>query len=51
MLELIRHYLNPLHVYCRLADMGLPKRVCKALCKPYGLAYRLLLCRRRGKKG
>jgi hypothetical protein len=29
------HYLNPLHVYCRLRDVGLPKSAAFFLCRFY----------------
>lgn len=31
----IQHYANPLHVYCRLRDIGVPKRVAVCLCRSY----------------
>ncbi len=30
-----QHYLNPLHVYCRLRDLGLPGPVARTLCAGY----------------
>ncbi|MBU1230205.1 MAG: hypothetical protein KKA55_10600 [Proteobacteria bacterium] len=30
-----QHYLNPLHVYCRLRDLGLPSPVARTLCAGY----------------
>jgi len=30
-----KHYLNPLHVYCRLRDIGLPKAPACFLCRFY----------------
>ncbi len=30
-----QHYLNPLHVYCRLCDMGLPTPVARTLSAGY----------------
>ena len=32
---MIQHYLNPLHIYCRLRDMGIPKWVAVSLCRVY----------------
>ncbi len=29
----LQHYLNELHVYCRLRNIGLPKGIAKALAK------------------
>ena len=31
----LQHYLNPLHVYCRLRDMGIPKAIAISVCKFY----------------
>ena len=31
----VQHYLNPLHVYCRLLDRGLHKNVSILFCKYY----------------
>lgn len=30
-----KHYMNPLHVYCRLRDLGMPKGPACFLCKFY----------------
>jgi len=30
-----QHYLNPLHVYCRLRDLHVPKGVAIFICKLY----------------
>jgi hypothetical protein len=32
---MMQHYLNPLHIYCRLRDMGIPKWVAVSLCSVY----------------
>jgi len=31
----LQHYLNPLHIYCRLRNMGLAKGVAVFLCRVY----------------
>jgi hypothetical protein len=31
----LQHYLNPLHIYCRLMDIGIPKSVAGLLCRTY----------------
>jgi hypothetical protein len=31
----MQHYFNPLHVYCRLRDIGIPRGVAIRLCKVY----------------
>jgi|GEM_PF-941604 len=30
-----QHYLNPLHVYCRLCDLGVPSGVARAVSSGY----------------
>jgi hypothetical protein len=35
MTNTFQHYLNPLHVYCRLRDIRVPKGVAIVLCKVY----------------
>lgn len=30
-----QHYLNPLHVYCRLRDLGLPSPVARTISAGY----------------
>jgi hypothetical protein len=35
MINTFQHYLNPLHVYCRLRDLRVPKGVAIFLCKFY----------------
>lgn len=32
---MIQHYLNPLHVYCRLIDIGLSQSIAKWSAKKY----------------
>jgi hypothetical protein len=31
----IQHRINPLHIYCRLVDGGLDRRVSQAFCRYY----------------
>ena len=31
----MQHYLNPLHVYCRLVERGLSKNLSISICKYY----------------
>ena len=35
-----RHRLNPLHIYCRLVDFGMSRRVAKTLCSVYDRIYK-----------
>ena len=30
-----QHYLNPLHIFCRLRELGLPKKLSIFLCRYY----------------
>jgi hypothetical protein len=30
-----QHYLNPLHLYCRLRDLGLPRPVARTISSGY----------------
>jgi hypothetical protein len=44
MLNAIKHYFNPLHIYCRLRDMGLPKVEAIFVCRLYeGFLFRPFL--------
>ena len=40
-----QHYLNPLHVYCRLRDMGIRKEAARWICKVYEITLYTLLFR------
>jgi len=31
----LQHYLNPLHIYCRLVDIGIPRSIAVSFCKTY----------------
>ena len=31
----LKHYMNPLHLYCRLRDLGISRRPATLLCKLY----------------
>ena len=31
----LKHYVNPLHIYCRLRDMGIAKGWAMSLCRTY----------------
>jgi hypothetical protein len=35
MTAVIQHYLNPLHIYCRLRNLGLAKGHAAFLCRAY----------------
>lgn len=43
MKDCLRHLLNPLHVYCRLMDLGLNSRNVHIICLKYEKIYRILL--------
>jgi hypothetical protein len=34
-IAILQHYLNPLHVYCRLRDLGLGKAPAAFFCRVY----------------
>jgi hypothetical protein len=31
----LRHYMNPLHIYCRLRNLGVPKGIARYVCIRY----------------
>jgi hypothetical protein len=31
----LRHYVNPLHIYCRLRNMAVPKGIARYVCTKY----------------
>jgi len=35
MTEKMQHYLNPLHIYCRLRDLGISKGIAESICRIY----------------
>jgi hypothetical protein len=47
-----QHYLNPLHVYCRLRDIGLPRDVAIFLGSSYErIIFNRLSSVKRGSRG
>ncbi|MCG2776681.1 MAG: hypothetical protein L6406_13485 [Desulfobacterales bacterium] len=38
---ILQHYLNPLHIYCRLMNLGLAKDLAIFLCRFYERAITL----------
>lgn len=38
-----RHHLNPLHLYCRLMNLGLNKLMATRICNVYTILYRYVL--------
>jgi hypothetical protein len=43
----LQHYLNPLHVYCRMRDMGITKEMALFLCRIYeGTIFRPFLVKK-----
>jgi hypothetical protein len=38
MKRILQHYLNPLHIYCRLRDLGMAKGPAIFLCRIYEFA-------------
>jgi hypothetical protein len=41
--SLLQHYLNPLHIYCRLRDLGLSRWQAIKVCKFYERTFCKLL--------
>ena len=39
MRNFIQHLFNPVHVYCRLMDIGFSSQVAMFILKPYDKAY------------
>ncbi len=35
MTSVLQHYLNPLHIYCRMRDLGISKKVALCMCRLY----------------
>ena len=35
MSKVLQHYLNPLHIYCRMIDVGISKRTAGYFCMLY----------------
>ncbi|MCU0594502.1 MAG: hypothetical protein MUC98_03430 [Desulfobacterota bacterium] len=47
----LKHYLNPLHIYCRLRDIGLSKCRASVVCQLYERAlFRRFVRRQSAKK-
>ena len=41
----LQHHCNPLHVYCRLRELGVNKTLARMACACYEhLIYRIALC-------
>ena len=46
----LKHYLNPLHVYCRLRDIGLSKCGASVFCRIYErVFFKRFVCRQSAK--
>lgn len=43
MKDTFRHYLNPLHIYCRLMDVGVCHFKAQRLCRLYQKVYAVIL--------
>lgn len=43
MRETIRHYINPLHIYCRLTEAGVCKIKARLFCCYYQKFYAIIL--------
>ncbi len=38
-LDMIRHQLNPVHIYCRLTKLGISSRKAKGICTFYEVFF------------
>lgn len=36
---ILQHYLNPLHIMCRLIDLGISRRTAITICRKYEILY------------
>lgn len=46
----LKHYINPLHIYCRLRDIGLSKCGAGAFCRIYEkVLFKRFVCRQSAK--
>lgn len=43
MKEYLRHYFNPLHMYCRLREVGMNAARARKLCSAYEKVYCAIL--------
>jgi hypothetical protein len=44
LMDKIRHHLNPMHIYCRLTELGISYNHAKRLCKIYeAIFYKTIL--------
>lgn len=43
MKEKMRHYFNPLHVYCRLVSIGFCRKKAQSVCAVYEKFYGVVL--------
>ena len=46
MTAILQHYFNPLHIYCRLRDLGMAKELATCLCRFYERFFFKHLCGR-----
>ncbi|MCK5610437.1 hypothetical protein KAR91_51670 [Candidatus Pacearchaeota archaeon] len=42
MADRLRHIFNPLHVYCRLIDIGINRKTAKRAMSVYGIVYDII---------
>ncbi|MGE4298066.1 MAG: hypothetical protein AB7E47_08565 [Desulfovibrionaceae bacterium] len=43
MKNMFRHYLNPLHLFCRLRQCGFPQPAARSICLVYERVYARVL--------
>lgn len=42
-IEIIRHHTNPLHVYCRLVDIGISAKTARTIARVYEILFYWIL--------
>ena len=42
MKDMFRHYLNPLHVFCRLRQCRVPAPMARRMCRAYERVYKMV---------
>jgi hypothetical protein len=43
MIKFVKHFLNPLHIYCRLIDCGFSKSNARKICGRYDKVFFLIV--------
>lgn len=46
MVNFVKHFFNPLHIYCRLIDCGCPEKRARNICKRYDRIFFAIIVNR-----